>query len=53
MIVLNLLLGLAAFVCFIFIVGETKPPLSDHKRNQITIAFVVLILFIIVANTIF
>lgn len=53
MILLNLLLGAVAFICFIFIVGEANPPISDNKRNQITIAFVVLVLFIIAVNTVF
>lgn len=50
---LNIMLGVAAFVCLIFIVGEPKPPISDKKRGHITIAFVALVLLIIAANTIF
>lgn len=50
---LNILLGVAAFVCLIFIVGEPKPPISDKKREHITITFVALVLLIIAANTIF
>lgn len=53
MIALNTLLALVAFVCLLFIVGETKPPISDRKREHITIAFVALILLIIAVNTIF
>ena len=50
---LNILLGVAVFVCLIFIVGEPKPPISDKKRGHITITFVALVLLIIAANTIF
>lgn len=53
MIALNILLGVLAFVCLLFIVGEPKPPISDKKRGHITIAFVALALLIIAANTIF
>lgn len=40
-------------VGLIFIVGEPKPPISDKKREHITIAFVALVFLIIAANTIF
>lgn len=50
---INILLGIAVFVCLIFIVGEPKPPIGDKKREHITIAFVALVLLIIAANTIF
>lgn len=50
---LNILLGLVAFVCLLFIVGEANPPISDKKREHITIAFVALVLLIIAINTIF
>lgn len=53
MIVLNALLGVMAFVCLLFIVGEANPPISDKKREHITIAFVALVLLIIAINTIF
>lgn len=53
MIALNILLGVVAFVCLLFIVGETKLPVSDKKREHITIAFVALVLLIIALNTIF
>lgn len=53
MVALNILLGLVAFVCLLFIVGEAKPPISDKKREHITIAFVALVLLIIAINTIF
>lgn len=53
MIALNILLGVVAFVCLLFIVGETKPPVSDKKREHITNAFVALVLLIIALNTIF
>lgn len=36
MIALNILLGVLAFVCLLFIVGEPKPPISDRKRGHIT-----------------
>ena len=49
---LNILLGVLAFVCLLFIVGEPKPPISDRKRGHITTAFVAIVL-IIAANTIF
>lgn len=53
MTLINILLGFVAFVCLLFIVGETKPPISDKKREHITIAFVALVLLIISINTIF
>ena len=52
MIILNILLGLAAAVCLLFIVGETKPPISDKKREHITIAFVAVVVLIIALNTV-
>lgn len=53
MIALNIILGVVSFVCLLFIVGETKPPINDKKREHITIAFVTLVLLIIAINTIF
>lgn len=53
MTLINILLGFVAFVMLLFIVGETKPPISDKKREHITIAFVALVLLIIAINTIF
>lgn len=53
MVALNILLGLVAFVCLLFIVGEANPPISDKKREHITITFVALVLLIIAINTIF
>lgn len=53
MIALNALLGVVALVCLLFIVGEANPPISDKKREHITIAFVALVLLIIAINTIF
>lgn len=53
MTLINILLGFVAFVCLLFIVGEAKPPISDKKREHITIAFVALVLLIIAINTIF
>lgn len=53
MIALNILLGVLAFVCLLFIVGEPKPPISDRKRRHITTAFVAIVFLIIAANTIF
>jgi len=52
MIALNILLGVLAFVCLLFIVGEPKPPISDRKRGNITTAFVAIVFLIIAANTI-
>ena len=46
-------LGVLAFVCLLFIVGEPKPPISDRKRGNITTAFVAIVFLIIAANTIF
>ncbi len=53
MIALNILLGLVAFICLLFIIGETKPPISDRKREHITIAFVAVVALIIAVNTLF
>ena len=53
MIALNILLGVLAFVCLLFIVGEPKPPISDRKRGNITTAYVAIVFLIIAANTIF
>lgn len=53
MIALNIMLGVVAFICLLFIVGEPNPPVSDKKREHITIAFVALVLLIIAINTIF
>lgn len=50
---LNILLGIVACICLLFIVGDAKPPISDKKREDITIAFVALVVLIIAANTIF
>ena len=33
MIALNILLGVLAFVCLLFIVGEPKPPISDRSAD--------------------
>lgn len=52
MIALNILLGVAAFVCLLFIVGDTKPPISDKKREHITMAFGAVVLLIIALNTV-
>lgn len=53
MLALNILLGVAALVCLLFIIGEAKPPISDKKRECITIAFAALVVLIIAVNTIF
>ena len=52
MIALNILLGIVAFICLLFIVGESNPPISDRKREHITIAFVAVVVLIIALNTI-
>ena len=49
----NMLRGVLAFVCLLFIVGETTPPISDRTRGHITTAFVAIVFLIIAANTIF
>lgn len=53
MTLINIFLGFVAFVMLLFIIGETKPPISDKKREHITIAFAALVLLIIAINTIF
>ena len=53
MIALNILLGVLAFDCLLFIVGEPTPPRSDRNRGHITTAFVAIVFLIIAANTIF
>lgn len=50
MIALNILLGLAAFVCFLFTIGETKPPMSKERRRAALAAFVVVVILIIALN---
>lgn len=52
MIGLNILLGLAAVILFLFVVGETKPPISNEQRKNCTVAFVAVLVFIIALNTI-
>ena len=49
---LNILLGLAAAVAFLFTIGDTKPPMPKERRQSATLAFVALILLIIALNTI-
>lgn len=53
MIALNILLGFVAGVLLLFIVGNANPPLSEKHRDNITTAFVALVLLIIAINTIF
>lgn len=52
MIALNILLGIAAGLAFLFTIGDTKPPMSKEKRITATVAFVALLLFIIALNII-
>ena len=52
MIAINILLGLAAGICFLLTIGETKPPMPKERRQAATIAFVVLVALIIALNTI-
>lgn len=52
MIALNILLGLVAGVLLLFIVGETNPPISKEKRDNVTFAFGAVVLLIIAVNTI-
>lgn len=49
MILINILLGLAAAVLFVGVIGEQ----DKEKNRNITMAFVAVVLFIITANTIF
>ena len=49
---INIKLGVLAFVCLLFIIGEPKPPISDRKRGHITTAFVAIVILIIAAKTI-
>ena len=53
MIALNILLGVAAAVAFIFAIGDDpKQPVSKERRKTATVAFVALLLFIVALNTI-
>lgn len=52
MIALNILLGLAAGILFLFVVGKTNPPMSKDQHQNVTIAFVAVLVFIIALNTI-
>ena len=49
---LNILLGIVAAVMLLFILGETKPPMSKEHRQSVTIAFVVVVALIIALNAI-
>ena len=49
---LNILLAFIAAILFLFVVGDTKPPLSIERRKCCTIAFVAVLVFIIALNTI-
>lgn len=50
MIILNTLMGIAAFILLMFIIGETNPPMTDAKRRDLTIAFTGLLAFILFFN---
>ena len=49
---LNILLGFIAFILFLFVIGDTKPPMSIERRKCCTLAFVAVLIFIIALNTI-
>ena len=51
-IALNILLGLAAGILFLFVVGRPNPPLTKEQHRNVTIAFVATLLFIVTFNTI-
>ena len=53
MIALNILLGIAAGLAFLWVIGDNpKQPVSNERRMTATIAFVALLLFIVALNTI-
>ena len=52
MLITNILLGMAAFILFMFIVGETKPPMNEEKRRTLTITLASLLAFALLINTI-
>ena len=52
MVALNILLGIIAFMLFVFVVGETNPPMNEEKRRTLTIMFAFLLAFILLLNTI-
>ena len=49
---INILLGIAAALSFLCVIGDTKPPMSKERRITATVAFVVVMLFIVAFNTI-
>ena len=52
MIIANILLGVAAGILFLFLVGESKPPMSKERHQNITIAFTAVLALIAVLNII-
>lgn len=53
MIALNILLGVAAGIAFLYAIGDTKGnTISKERRQTAAIAFVALLLFIVALNTI-
>lgn len=53
MVALNILLGVAAGIAFLFTIGNNpKQPISKEQRITAAVAFVALLIFIIALNTI-
>lgn len=52
MIIANILLGVAAGILFLFLVGENNPPMSKERHQNITIAFTAVLALIAVLNII-
>ena len=50
---INIVLGIVAAVLLLFVVGETKPPMSKDRRQNITLAFVAVVALIIALNVIY
>lgn len=50
---INIVLGIVAALCLLFILGDTKPPMSKERRQNITLAFVAVIALIIALNAIY
>lgn len=52
MTLINIILGVIAFISLCFVLGETDPPMSEAQRQGATIAFVGMVVLIIAVNTI-
>ena len=50
---INIVLGIVAAVLLLFVVGETKPPMSKERHQNITLAFVAVVALIIALNVIY